>query len=172
MALKEAQQAVRSGVFVYSKMSDFIDAYSSDQNTEHKDSWTPENFWFDPPMKSQSEAEEDDTLRKSLDRFYELLGHPQMASGDPLSASIGQCLSQKISELRSQESQEYALRTFQMARVILTRDGCSAVQSHSRDAGFCPLEEGGEALDDAERTPGLSKDVIRFLLQQNMRKDP
>ncbi|KAM6163249.1 shieldin complex subunit 1 [Rhynchocyon petersi] len=150
-----------------------VDPDSSHLNTTQNDSWTSENLWLDPSVKSHPESpEEEDELRKSLDKFYEVFGRPQPASQNPVSASALQCLSQKVAELEGQESQKYALRSFQMARVIFNRDGCSVLQKHSRDTSFYPLEEIGASLDDEKPTPGLSKDVIRFLLQQNVLKDP
>ncbi|XP_004383135.2 shieldin complex subunit 1 isoform X1 [Trichechus manatus latirostris] len=150
-----------------------VDPDTSNLNTEQNDCWTSENFWLDPSMKSQPETqEEDDGLRKSLDRFYETFGHSQLASRNPLSVSVSQRLSQKITELKGQESQKYALRSFQMAQVILNRDGCSILRRRSRDISFYPLGEGSMSLDDEKPTPGLSKDIIHFLLQQKVMKDP
>ncbi|XP_019500152.1 PREDICTED: uncharacterized protein C20orf196 homolog isoform X2 [Hipposideros armiger] len=158
--------------FSFPSSSD-VDPDNSDLNIAQSDSWTSENFWLDPSVKGQPETKtEDDGLRKSLDRFYEMLGHPQPASRNPLSASVCQCLSQKINELKGQESQKYALRSLQMARVIFNRDGCSALQRHSRDTHFYPLGEGNMSLDNEKPIPGLSKDIIHFLLQQNVMKDP
>uniref|UniRef100_A0A8D1G3R4 Shieldin complex subunit 1 C-terminal domain-containing protein n=1 Tax=Sus scrofa TaxID=9823 RepID=A0A8D1G3R4_PIG len=151
-----------------------VDPDTSNLNTEQSDSWTSENFWLNHPVKGWPETQtEDDGLRESLDRFYEVFGHSQPASGNPLSTSVCQCLSQKISELKSQGNQEYTLRSFQLARVIFNRDGCSVLQRHSRDAHFCPPGEGEESasLEDGKLTPGLSKDIIHFLLQQNVMKD-
>ncbi|XP_005380896.1 PREDICTED: uncharacterized protein C20orf196 homolog [Chinchilla lanigera] len=146
---------------------------SSSLNTEQKDSWTFEDLWLGPSAKGQLKAKEEDSgLRESLDRFYEVFGRPQPASEDPLSASVCRCLSRKITELRGQGSRKYALRSFQMARVIFARDGCSALRRHCRDSRFYPLHEGSVSLDDEKQTPGLSKDIIRFLLQQNLMKDP
>ncbi|KAL0595424.1 Shieldin complex subunit 1 [Plecturocebus cupreus] len=143
-------------------------ADTSNLNTEQNNSWASENFWLDPAVKGQSEKEEDDGLRKSLDRFYEMFGHPQPGSANPLSASVCKCLSQNITQLRDQESQRYVLRSFQMARIIFNWDGCSILQRHSRDTHFYPLEEGSTSLDDEKPKPGLSKDIINFLLQQNI----
>ncbi|KAK7832397.1 hypothetical protein U0070_011845 [Myodes glareolus] len=84
---------------------------------------------------------------------------------------MGRCLSQAISELEGQESQKYTLRSFQMARVIFNRDGCSILQRHSRETRFCPLEQGGNSLEDEEPTPGLSREIVHFLLEQNVMKD-
>ncbi|XP_008537286.1 shieldin complex subunit 1 isoform X3 [Equus asinus] len=83
-----------------------VDPDSSNFHTAQDDSWTSENFWLDPSVKGQLETkEEDDGLRQSLDRFYEMFSHPQPAFGNPLSASVSQCLSQKINELKGQENQ-------------------------------------------------------------------
>uniref|UniRef100_A0A4W2FSR7 Shieldin complex subunit 1 n=1 Tax=Bos indicus x Bos taurus TaxID=30522 RepID=A0A4W2FSR7_BOBOX len=123
-----------------------VDPDSSNLNTEQNDSWTSENFWFYPSVKGQPETkEEDDGLRKSLDKFYEVFGNPQPASGNSLSTSVCQCLSQKINELKDQENQTYTLRSFQMARVIFNQNGCSILQKHSRDAHFYPVREGSES---------------------------
>ncbi|XP_062959237.1 shieldin complex subunit 1 isoform X2 [Cynocephalus volans] len=163
------EKKVRSGAGRYS----LAQIQTSNINTEQNDSWASENFWLDPSVKGESETkEEEDGIRKSLDRFYEMFGHPKSGSGNTLSTSVCQCLSQKITELRDEESQKYALRSFQMARVIFNRDGCSILQRHSRDTHFYPLGEGSMSLDDEKPTPGLSKDIVRFLLQQNVMKDP
>lgn len=149
-----------------------VDPDSSNLNTEQNDSWTSENSWLYLSVKGQPETkEEDDGLRKSLDKFYEVFGNPQPASGNSLSTSVCQCLSQKINELKDQENQKYTLRSFQMARVIFNQNGCSILQKHSRDAHFYPLREGSTSLQDEKLTPGLSKDIIHFLLQQNLMKD-
>lgn len=152
--------------------SSTADSDSNSLTTVQKDSWDSENFWLDPSSKGQVETnEEEDGLRKSLDRFYEAFSQPLPGSGDPLSAPVCQCLSQTISELEGQESQKYALRSFQMARVIFSRDGCSTLQRHSRETRFYPLEQEGSSVDDEEPTPGLSREVVRFLLEQTIMKD-
>ncbi|XP_054429989.1 shieldin complex subunit 1 [Pteronotus mesoamericanus] len=170
---QEAHSEAVSSVEAFSiPSSSEVDPDTSNLNTTQNDSWTSENFWLDPSAKGQPETKaEDDGLRKSLDRFYEMFGRPQPTSGNPLSASVCQCLSQKIDELKDQENQKYALRSFQMARVIFNRDGCSVLQRHSRDTRFYPLDEERVSLDDEKPTPGLSKDVIHFLLRQNVMKD-
>ncbi|XP_022350173.1 uncharacterized protein C20orf196 homolog [Enhydra lutris kenyoni] len=171
-AHQEADSEALSSVETLSlPCSSDVDSDTSNLNTEQNDSWTSENFWLDPCVKGQTETTtEDDGLRKSLDRFYEMFGHPQPAARNPLSASVCQCLTQKINELKGQENQKYALRSFQMARVIFNRDGCTVLRRHSKDAHFYPQGEGSVSLDDEKPTPGLSKDVIRFLLRQNVMK--
>ncbi|XP_076426816.1 shieldin complex subunit 1 isoform X2 [Peromyscus maniculatus bairdii] len=146
---------------------------SSSLNTEQKGSWDSENFWLDPSVKGQLETgEEEGGLRKSLDSFYEAFAYPLPGSGDQLSAPVCQCLSQTISELEGQESQKYALRSFQVARVVFTRDGCSILRRHSRETRFYPLEQEGSSVEEEEPTPGLSREVIHFLLKQTIMKDP
>ncbi|XP_028734463.2 shieldin complex subunit 1 [Peromyscus leucopus] len=148
------------------------DPDSSSLNTEQKGSWDSENFRLDPSVKGQLETgEEEGGLRKSLDSFYEAFAHPLPGSGDQLSAPACQCLSQTISELEGQESQKYAVRSFQMARVIFTRDGCSILRRHSRETRFYPLEQEGSSVEEEEPTPGLSREVIHFLLKQTIMKD-
>ncbi|XP_036274623.1 shieldin complex subunit 1 [Pipistrellus kuhlii] len=165
-------EAVSSAEALSIPSSSEVDPDSGHLNTTPSDSWASENFGLDPSVNGQAETKtEDEELRRSLDSLYETFGRPQPASRNPLSAAVCQCLSRRIDELRGQESQTYALRSFQMARVILSRDGCSLLQRYSRDARFYPLGEASQSLDDEKPTPGLSKDIIRFLLQQNVMED-
>ncbi|XP_051000643.1 shieldin complex subunit 1 [Acomys russatus] len=144
----------------------------SSLNTEQKGSWDSETSWPHPSVNGQLETHpEDDELRKSLDRFYEAFAHPLPGSGDQLSEPVCRCLSQTISGLEGQESQQYALRSFQMARVIFNRDGCSVLQQHSKETRFYPLEQGGSSVDDEEPIPGLSREIIHFLLEQTIMKE-
>nr|XP_004611040.1 unnamed protein product [Sorex araneus] len=148
-----------------------VEPDSSDRNAAKNDAWSSENFWLNPPMDQAETKADDDGLRKSLDRFYEMFDPPQPAPGNPLSASVCQFLTQKMLALRDQEGQRYNLRRFQLARAILSQDGCSVLQRHSRDTRFYPLGEGSVSLDAENPTPGLSKDILHFLLQQNVMKD-
>ncbi|XP_008821065.1 shieldin complex subunit 1 [Nannospalax galili] len=170
---QEAQSEARSSVEPHSLFcSSDVDPDSSNPNTEQKGSWDSENFWLDPSVKGPLETkEEDNGIRKSLDKFYEAFGHPVLGSGDRLSVSVCQCLSQKITELRDQESQKYARLSFQMARVIFSRDGCSVLRRRSRNTCFYPLEQGGSSVENEKLTPGLSREIIHFLLQQPVMKD-
>nr|XP_004661556.1 shieldin complex subunit 1 [Jaculus jaculus]XP_045012806.1 shieldin complex subunit 1 [Jaculus jaculus]XP_045012807.1 shieldin complex subunit 1 [Jaculus jaculus]XP_045012808.1 shieldin complex subunit 1 [Jaculus jaculus] len=165
----EALSSVESYSF---PCSSDLESDSKNLNTQQEDCCDSKNSWLDPSLKDQLETkEEDDGLRKSLDRFYEVFSHPLPGSGDQLSVPVCHCLSQKIIELSGQETHKYALRSFQMARVIFNRDGCSVLQRHSKDIHFYPLEEGGSSGGDKEPTPGLSKEIIHFVLQQTFMKD-
>ncbi|XP_036605852.1 shieldin complex subunit 1 [Trichosurus vulpecula] len=147
-----------------------LDSEASNLNSGQNDPGTSENFWLNHSMANQPETMEDGGLRKSLDHFYEVYGQTLPPPRDGLSKAVSHRLSQKITELTSQETQKYALRSFQMAQVILNRDGYSVIQNHSKDVHFYPLEEGNASLDKEKPTPGLSKDVISFLLKENKMK--
>ncbi|KAM4842405.1 shieldin complex subunit 1 isoform 1-T2 [Thomomys bottae] len=171
---QEANSEAFSSVEVHSfPDSSDVDPDNNNLHSEQKDSWTSEDLWPDPSLKGQAETHEEDAgLRKSLERFYEVFGHPQAASGNLLSASVCQCLSEKITELRGQESRKYTLRSFQMAQVIFNRDGYSVLQRHAQHTHFYPLGAADASLDEDEPTPGLSKDIIHYLLKQSVMKDP
>ncbi|XP_056679476.1 shieldin complex subunit 1 [Monodelphis domestica] len=143
---------------------------ASNLNSEQNDAGTSEDFWLNHSMANQPEPVKDDGLRKSLDHFYEVYGQALPPPEDALSTAVSRRLSQKITELSSQESQKYALHSFQMAQVILNRDGYSVIQSHCKDVHFYPLEEGNASQDTQKPTPGLSTDVISFLLKESKTK--
>ncbi|XP_044519332.1 shieldin complex subunit 1 [Gracilinanus agilis] len=164
----EASSEVSSSMDILSSFS--LDSEASNLNSEHNDAGTREDFWLNHSMTNQPETAKDDGLRKSLDHFYEVYGQALPPPEDVLSTAVSHRLSQKITELSSQESQKYALRSFQMAQVILNRDGYSVIQSHSKDVHFYPLEEGNASLDTEKPTPGLSTDVISFLLKESKMK--
>ncbi|XP_043836388.1 shieldin complex subunit 1 [Dromiciops gliroides] len=164
----EASSETSSSVDILASFSP--DSEASNLNSGQNARGTSEDFWLNHSMENQPETMEDDELRKSLDHFYEVYGQTLPPPGDALSVAASHRLSQKITELTSQESQKYALRSFQMAQVILNRDGYSVIQNHSKDVHFYPLEEGNASLDEEKPTPGLSKDVISFLLKNNKMK--
>ncbi|XP_074065605.1 shieldin complex subunit 1 [Macrotis lagotis] len=147
-----------------------LDSESSNLNSRQNDPGTSENFWLNYSMTSQPQTMEDNGLRKSLDHFYEVYGQALPPPRDALSVEASHRLSQKVTELTRKESQKYALRSFQMAQVILNRDGYSVIQNHSKEVHFYPEEGGNASLDKEKPTPGLSKDVISFLLKKNEMK--
>ncbi|XP_055977860.1 shieldin complex subunit 1 [Sorex fumeus] len=170
---QEATSGTFSSVETFSlPCSSDVEPDSSNQDATKNDFWSSENFWLNPSMGQAETKAENDSLRKSLDRFYEMFGPPQPASGNRLSAAVCQHLTQKILTLSDQEGQKYNLRRFQLARAILSQDGCSVLQRHSRDTHFYPLGEGSVSLDVEKPTPGLSKDILHFLLKQGVMKDP
>ncbi|XP_040455322.1 shieldin complex subunit 1 [Falco naumanni] len=113
----------------------------------------------------ERDSAEDTSIRKSLDGFYKMYCKKWPDRMDPTYEAASRCLSQKISELANRDGKKYALRCLQMAQVVLNRDGCKIFPNHPTTACFSkPAEE--VALEDRKRTPGLSDDVLQFLLKQ------
>ncbi|NWH16705.1 SHLD1 protein, partial [Grus americana] len=111
----------------------------------------------------EHDSAEDTSIRKSLDGFYKMYCKKWPDRSDPTYEAASRCLSQKISELADQDGTKYASRCLQMAQVVLNRDGCKIFPNHPTTTCFSkPAEE--VMLED--RTPGLSDDILQFLLKQ------
>ncbi|KAM6298262.1 shieldin complex subunit 1 [Aegotheles albertisi] len=114
----------------------------------------------------EQDGAEDTSIRKSLDGFYKMYCKKRPDRVDPTYQTASQCLSQKISELANRGGTKYATRCLQMAQVILNRDGCKVFPNHPTTACFSKPAEGEVVLEGRKRTPGLSDDVLQFLLKQ------
>ncbi|KFQ76381.1 Uncharacterized protein C20orf196, partial [Phaethon lepturus] len=114
----------------------------------------------------EHDSAEDTSIRKSLDGFYKKYCKKRPDRMDPTYEAASQCLSQKISELANQDGTKYASRCLQMAQVVLNRDGYKIFPNHPTTACFSKTSEGKVMLEDRRRTPGLSDDVLQFLLKQ------
>ncbi|XP_073484714.1 shieldin complex subunit 1 [Aquarana catesbeiana] len=95
-------------------------------------------------------------LRANLDAFYELSSLP----GDD---EFSHQLTEKILELK-QKNHLYALRSFQMGKIILRQEGTNVLQSSDN-----VFSSTGETLN-IKPVAGLSDDVIRFLKDRNSTK--
>lgn len=114
----------------------------------------------------EHDSAEDTSVRKSLDGFYKMCCKKRPDRTDPTYEAASRCLSQKISELTNQDGTKYASRCLQMAQVVLNRDGCKIFPNHPTTACFSKPDEGEVVLEDRKKTPGLSDDVLQFLLKQ------
>ncbi|XP_074891729.1 shieldin complex subunit 1 isoform X1 [Buteo buteo] len=114
----------------------------------------------------EHDSVEDTSVRKCLDGFYKMYCKKRPDRMDPSYKAASQCLSQKISELANRDGTKYTLRCLQMAQVVLNRDGCKIFPNHPTTACFSKPAEGEVVLEDRKRTPGLSNDVLQFLLKQ------
>ncbi|KAM6433551.1 shieldin complex subunit 1 isoform 1-T2 [Rhynochetos jubatus] len=114
----------------------------------------------------ERDGAEDTSVRKSLDGFYEMYCKKRPDRMDPTYKAASLCLSQKISELANWDGTKYASRCLQMAQVVLNRDGCNIFPNHATTACFAKPAEGEVVLEDRKRTPGLSDEVLQFLLKQ------
>ncbi|XP_075563793.1 shieldin complex subunit 1 [Pelecanus crispus] len=114
----------------------------------------------------EQDSVEDTSVRKSLDGFYKMYCKKRPDRMDPTYEAASRCLSQKVSELANRDGTKYALRCLQMAQVVLNRDGCKIFPNHPTAACFSKPAEGEVVLEDRKRTPGLSDDILQFLLKQ------
>ncbi|XP_066033790.1 shieldin complex subunit 1 [Chamaea fasciata] len=114
----------------------------------------------------ERDAAENSSIRESLDNFYKMYCSKQPGREDPAYEAASRCLSQKISELEQKEGTKYASRCLQMAQLVLNRDGCKIFPNHPPSACFSKPAEGEVLLENRRRTPGLSDDILQFLLRQ------
>ncbi|KFQ99609.1 Uncharacterized protein C20orf196, partial [Nipponia nippon] len=114
----------------------------------------------------ERDSAEDTSVRKSLDGFYKMYCKKQPDRMDPTYEAASRCLLQKISELANRDGTKYASRCLQVAQVVLNRDGCKIFPNHPTTACFSKPAEGEVVLEDRKKTPGLSDDVLQFLLKQ------
>ncbi|XP_058276014.1 shieldin complex subunit 1 isoform X2 [Hirundo rustica] len=114
----------------------------------------------------ERDGAEDPSIRDSLDGFYKMYCRKQPERKDPTYEAASRCLSQKISELEQKEGTKYASRCLQMAQLVLNRDGCKIFPNHPPSACFSKAAEGEVLLENRRRIPGLSDDILQFLLKQ------
>ncbi|XP_063247703.1 shieldin complex subunit 1 [Prinia subflava] len=114
----------------------------------------------------ERDGAEDPSVRDSLDAFYKMYCRKQPEREDPAYEAASRCLSQKIAELGQKDGTKYVSRCLQMAQLVLNRDGCKIFPNHPPSACFSKAAEGEVLLENRRRTPGLSDDVLQFLLKQ------
>ncbi|NXP63309.1 SHLD1 protein, partial [Chloropsis cyanopogon] len=138
-------------------------------------SWLPLcNIWNVPwlPLDAvlswvyERDGAEDPSIRDSLDGFYKMYCRKQPERKDPTYEAASRCLTQKISELEQKDGTKYVSRCLQMAQLVLNRDGCKIFPNHPPSACFSKPAEGEILLENRRSTPGLSDDVLQFLLKQ------
>ncbi|KAM4694982.1 shieldin complex subunit 1 isoform 1-T2 [Discoglossus pictus] len=105
---------------------------------------------------------DDAKIRNTLDAFYNLQEKCN-SKENPCNVALNQ-LSIKIAEMHANQ-QMYALRTLQVARIILNRDGANILQSDSKDSAFSSPTH--VCSKNPKPIPGLSKDVIKFVMKEN-----
>ncbi|KFO54715.1 Uncharacterized protein C20orf196, partial [Corvus brachyrhynchos] len=114
----------------------------------------------------ERDSAEGPSIRDSLDGFYNMYCSKQPERKDPTYEAASRCLSQKISELEQKDGTKYVSRCLQMAQLVLNRDGCKIFPNHPPSACFSKPAEGEVLLETRTRTPGLSDDILQFLLKQ------
>ncbi|NXS30443.1 SHLD1 protein, partial [Pomatostomus ruficeps] len=113
----------------------------------------------------ERDSAEDPGIRDSLDGFYKMYCRKQPEKNDPTYEAASRCLSQKLSELEKKGGTKYVSRCLQMAQLVLNRDGCRMFPNHPPSACFSKPAEGQVVLEN-RRIPGLSDDILQFLLKQ------
>ncbi|CAH2255308.1 Hypothetical predicted protein [Pelobates cultripes] len=107
-------------------------------------------------------ADDDSQFRKTMDSFYELNCQDKCNQKE---VTVSQQLSAKISDLRV-KNHLYALRSFQMARVILNRDGTNVLRNPSKDTPFSSQND-EQLIVNKLHIPGISEDVANFIIHNN-----
>ncbi|XP_019404613.1 PREDICTED: uncharacterized protein C20orf196 homolog isoform X1 [Crocodylus porosus] len=134
--------------------------FQPSQPTDILSSWTSEH----------EGTNEGASIKNSLKNFYEKCCQMQPGRGDPTYKAASQCLSQKISELANKDGTKYALRSLQIAQMVLNRDDIKVFPNHSRNACFSAPADGEATLNKGKQIPGLSDNILRFLLKQDVMK--
>ncbi|XP_058036993.1 shieldin complex subunit 1 isoform X3 [Ahaetulla prasina] len=119
----------------------------------------------------EQRGEGESTLRKSLDTFYRTLCQKKPSGGSPRYESTSQCLSLKTVDLAGKEGMKFVVKNLQIAQMVLNREE-NKIFPQPPCNHFCLLtpvsadanSEKGKAI------PGLSDDVLQFILKQNALK--
>ncbi|XP_068088598.1 shieldin complex subunit 1 [Hyperolius riggenbachi] len=106
------------------------------------------------PKLAGDEDINDGHIRAALDAFY---AQSSQTGDNPYSRQ----LSGKISELK-QKNHLYALRSCQMAKVILDLEGTKILENRATDDPFASNSK-TEPAANLKPVPGLSQDVVTFL---------
>ncbi|XP_053140801.1 shieldin complex subunit 1 isoform X2 [Hemicordylus capensis] len=129
------------------------------QPNEHPFAWTSE-------QKDEGET----TIRQSLDTFYETCCQKKTFGGSPVYEAASQCLCVKLAELANKDGTKYALKSLQMAQMVLNRDEKKIFSQPSSNTCFSVPTKPGVKLEEGKQTPGLSDDILQLILKQNATK--
>nr|XP_034966019.1 shieldin complex subunit 1 [Zootoca vivipara]XP_034966020.1 shieldin complex subunit 1 [Zootoca vivipara]XP_034966021.1 shieldin complex subunit 1 [Zootoca vivipara] len=110
------------------------------------------------------------SIRQSLDRFYGTCCQKKLFGGSPAYEAASQCLSVKIAELAGKEGMTYAQKSLQMAQMVLNRDENKVFPQRSSSTCFSIPTETRVSLEERKQMPGLSNDILQFILKQNITK--
>ncbi|KAG8431365.1 hypothetical protein GDO86_018950, partial [Hymenochirus boettgeri] len=122
---------------------------------------------LESPFKSGTSQSftDDDEIRNSLDAFYELGNQKEFTNIDDPSIAILHQLSTKISDSPASRK-PYALRCFQLAKVIVSQECTKVLQNQPRDSIFISPTD-TEIGANAAPIAGLSEDVRSFILKHS-----
>ncbi|XP_048392576.1 shieldin complex subunit 1-like isoform X2 [Stegostoma tigrinum] len=105
-------------------------------------------------------------VAQTVEDFYNDAGERKLVELDPVSERIAHLLTSKISQLKEERGGQYLLRSFQMALVLFTRHGADIFPIGNCKGGhFSSVNSAFNSLEFS-CLPGLSKDVVSFILQE------
>ncbi|XP_060113912.1 shieldin complex subunit 1 isoform X2 [Heteronotia binoei] len=142
------------------------------EKTKSNNCMNSESFQANEHLSSRTPEQKDGepTIKKSLDIFYSTCCPKKQFGGSPEIESASQCVSAKIADLVNREGTEYALQSLRVAQMVLNRDGNKVFPQHSSGTCFSAAMESNANVEKGEKLPGLSDDVLQFLLKQNVTK--
>ncbi|XP_043912345.1 shieldin complex subunit 1 [Protopterus annectens] len=112
----------------------------------------------------------DDTsdIRRCLDEFYGECGQESPWRSDATYRWISEQLSSKIAELQNKRGSSYALKSFQIALVLLNKYGPRIFPVSLPQTSFYPSGEAAVNLETYSPIAGLSSDVVDFIVKQKL----
>ncbi|XP_016851298.2 shieldin complex subunit 1 isoform X1 [Anolis carolinensis] len=118
----------------------------------------------------EQKNEGETAIRKSLEMFYGTCCQRMPFGGSPAFEAASQSVSTKIAELAGKEGTEYTLKSLRVAQMVLNREREKMFPQHSSDACFSTATKAGFGLEEAKDVPGLSDDILQFILKQKTTK--
>lgn len=112
--------------------------------------------------------EGESTARKSLDTFYKTCCQKKPYGGSPEYEAASQCVSVKMAELVAKGGMNYALKSLQIAQMVLNRDGSKVLPQQA--TFFSTSPKASLCLEQKRQVPGLSDDILPFIMKQNVTK--
>ncbi|XP_025020219.1 uncharacterized protein C20orf196 homolog [Python bivittatus] len=119
----------------------------------------------------EQREEGESTLRKSLDMFYSTWCQKKPFGGSPIYESTSQCLSRKTADLAGKEGMKFTVKSLQIAQMVLNREENKIFpQPPSNHISFLTPVNAGAGSEKGKAIPGLSDDILQFILKQNVTK--
>ncbi|XP_038662150.1 shieldin complex subunit 1-like [Scyliorhinus canicula] len=104
-------------------------------------------------------------ITQTMEEFFKDTEQRKLLESNPVSEQIAHLLTSKISQLKKGGSQ-YLLRSFQMALVLFNRHGAIIFKKETiKGEHFSSVNSAANAAE-LNPLPGLSNDVVSFILQE------
>ncbi|XP_044300089.1 shieldin complex subunit 1 isoform X3 [Varanus komodoensis] len=113
---------------------------------------------------------EEPSIEKSLEVFYGTCCQKKPSGGSPAYEAASQSVSAKIADLTDQEGMAYALKSLQIAQMVLNRDADKILPQHFSSTCFSTSTKTSISLEETKQMPGLSDEILQFILKGNLTK--